>query len=116
MRAPKKITSDQSLFDEFVLLRRFQTDRIHTMSATNISGVQPVNLQRSRGSVFPTKEIRMRHTSGISVSGVSYSYQKMNRSREKISLQQFLMLYLVVHPVCRSPVVSKNRLRQTGTI
>lgn len=68
--------SGNSLLDEFILLWRLQGDGIHTMSSANVTGIQPIDLERTSRSMLPTEEIRMCYAAGISVGWMSDSYKK----------------------------------------
>lgn len=66
------VAPGKPLLDELVLLRRLQGDGVHTMSSADISGVQPIYFEVAGRSVFPTEEVGVGHTTGISVVGMTH--------------------------------------------
>jgi hypothetical protein len=65
------VTSGNPLFDELVLLRSFQGDGVHTVTSAYVPSVKPIHFQTAGWSVFPTEEVSVCYSSGISVSGMS---------------------------------------------
>jgi len=55
-------TASKSLLDKIILSWSLDGHGIHTMSAENVTGVQPVYFQVSGGTVFPREEVVVSHT------------------------------------------------------
>jgi len=49
--------ASQLLLDEFVLLQSLETDGVHAVTTANVTGIEPVDFQRSGGRVKPAEEV-----------------------------------------------------------
>lgn len=79
------IATGDSLLDEFVFLWGFERYGIHAMTSANISGIEPVDLQAFRRLMFPTEEVRMSDSAGITICGMSYTVRAWSRVRQRES-------------------------------
>lgn len=79
------VRSGDALLDELVLLGSFQGHGVHAVSPADVAGVQPVDFQAACGLMFPTEEVRVGYTSGVSVGRMTDACND-NKSPEILSI------------------------------
>ena len=72
------------LLDEFVLLQSLETDGVHAVTTANVTGIEPVDFQRSGGRVKPAEEVVVSIAQRIGPQSVLDTFKLRDRKLNEI--------------------------------
>lgn len=71
------VASGNPLLDELVFLGRLQGDGVHAVSAADVPGIEPVDLQVPGRLMLPAEEVGVGDASGVAVRRMSHSWKEV---------------------------------------